>query len=347
MKPTPPKCSEPEPSELSETPPSVWRKVLAGVGRLAVIGLGLIVLTVLAGWVGGAHRYLEYTCHLRAQMLAVSVLALPVTLLMLKRRGVGLALGGAAVLLCLLDLLPLLMPGRAPAADAPRVRACAVNVYTANRHTERVIAFLREEQPDVVALQEVNAAWRDALEALADLYPTRYAVPREDNFGIALFLSNRCEATSITTRYFGTAGVPSIEAEVVIDGQALHIVATHPLPPVSDEYFSHRNSQFADLARHLVDAPPQTLLLGDLNITPFAPRFRRFLTEAELLDARAGFGVNPTWPTHFPWPCRIPIDTVLHGGGLDVADFRTGPDVGSDHLPVVADLAFSCQSRPE
>jgi endonuclease/exonuclease/phosphatase (EEP) superfamily protein YafD len=44
-------------------------------------------------------------------------------------------------------------------------------------------------------------------------------------------------------------------------------------------------------------------------------------------------------------PLRLPIDHILIGPGLAVLDRRLGPDTGSDHLPVVADLAWRQESR--
>jgi endonuclease/exonuclease/phosphatase (EEP) superfamily protein YafD len=45
-----------------------------------------------------------------------------------------------------------------------------------------------------------------------------------------------------------------------------------------------------------------------------------------------------TWPTPLPAPLRVPIDTVFVGGGLSLRDLHAGPDLGSDHLPVIAEI---------
>lgn len=47
-------------------------------------------------------------------------------------------------------------------------------------------------------------------------------------------------------------------------------------------------------------------------------------------------GTYPAWlPIEF---LRIGIDHVLTGPNIFRQQCRTGPDVGSDHLPVIADL---------
>jgi endonuclease/exonuclease/phosphatase (EEP) superfamily protein YafD len=46
---------------------------------------------------------------------------------------------------------------------------------------------------------------------------------------------------------------------------------------------------------------------------------------------------QPTWMAGF-WPLALRIDHVLVSGGLCVEEARIGPDVGSDHRPVISRL---------
>ena len=66
----------------------------------------------------------------------------------------------------------------------------------------------------------------------------------------------------------------------------LDIIATHPLPPASAAYTQWRNDQLAKLASH-VDATQPTLLLGDLNITPWNRHFRKLVKQSGLSDCDA------------------------------------------------------------
>ena len=78
-------------------------------------------------------------------------------------------------------------------------------LLSSNSRHDRVVALLRDEQPDVVLLQEFTRAWRRGLAPVHDIYPHRHAFTREDNFGIALFSRHPLE--SVETRFFGTAEV--------------------------------------------------------------------------------------------------------------------------------------------
>ena len=56
-----------------------------------------------------------------------------------------------------------------------------------------------------------------------------------------------------------------------------------------------------------------------------------------LRDSSRGMGLQPTWPADIPllW---IPIDHCLYSDGIEIRGRRTGPDVGSDHFPLIVDF---------
>ena len=92
----------------------------------------------------------------------------------------------------------------------------------------------------------------------------------------------------------------------------------------------------ADLIRRQ-DGP--TMLMGDLNTTPWAPTFRDFLDSSGMRDSRGGFGLQVTWPTYLP-PLLIPIDHALVSPDISVRHFEVGPSVGSDHYPLLLDFTL-------
>jgi endonuclease/exonuclease/phosphatase (EEP) superfamily protein YafD len=79
-------------------------------------------------------------------------------------------------------------------------------------------------------------------------------------------------------------------------------------------------------------------MVGDFNVTPWSPLFADLLRDSGLADSCRGFGWQPTWPTRLPAMFRIPIDHCLHGAGVAIVDRRVGPEIGSDHLPLLLEL---------
>ena len=93
------------------------------------------------------------------------------------------------------------------------------------------------------------------------------------------------------------------------------------------------------LAQIVAERPGPLVAVGDFNSTAWSPYFSDLLNQTRLHDARLGFGLQPTWPTR-QILLRIPIDHALVSEEVTVHDFRAGPDVGSDHFPVILDLSF-------
>ena len=80
------------------------------------------------------------------------------------------------------------------------------------------------------------------------------------------------------------------------------------------------------------------LLTGDLNTAVWGSNYRLFEENSGLRNASRDFGLLPTWPTFLP-VAMIPIDHVLASEEVGVVTLRTGPHIGSDHLPLIAEIS--------
>jgi endonuclease/exonuclease/phosphatase (EEP) superfamily protein YafD len=215
-------------------------------------------------------------------------------------------------------------------------RAMLINVNSELGDPRLVLDAISAEQPEILVLEEVTASWMRAMGGLTNALPYWVASPREDNFGIALFSNHPLLAKNIL--FLGEAELPSILASVTLDGRVVEILATHPLPPVGATYTALRNEQLDRVAECVKDRSP-LLLLGDLNMTPWSPSFRRFLEQSGLQDSANGYGLQPSWPTQFS-PLGIPIDHCLYSRDIHITHRRTGSRVGSDHLPLIIDFTL-------
>ena len=81
------------------------------------------------------------------------------------------------------------------------------------------------------------------------------------------------------------------------------------------------------------------VVIGDLNTTPWSRLFARLVERTGLCDSRAGFGIQASFPSDMAF-LRIPIDHLLASCAVGVRARRIGPQVGSDHLPVIAGLTI-------
>ncbi|WP_437595464.1 endonuclease/exonuclease/phosphatase family protein [Sorangium sp. So ce590] len=99
----------------------------------------------------------------------------------------------------------------------------------------------------------------------------------------------------------------------------------------------------SELARQWVDeAPHPAVIVGDLNMPVDSAIYRRFWAGFENAFSRAGLGFGTTKRTRW---FGIRIDHVLAGPGWTTERAWIGPDLGSDHLPILADLRWTGSPR--
>jgi len=310
------------------------------VGSFGLWGLceaagALVCVLSAAAFLGRWHWLLELTTHWRLQY-AVGLGALTVAAALARKLKPALVFGAFA-LVNVFVLAPCYIPARpAAAASASQLRVMVLNVHTENVQYDAALREVIGSKPDVLVLEEVNALWLRQLGALMAEYPFQVCAEREDNFGIAMF--SRLPLKSGQALYLGEAGVPSVQGIVTVGGKEVLVVGTHPLPPANRENARLRNEQLDALARHLSAFTGRKALLGDLNVTPWSPYFGRLLRASGLRDTGAGCGLQPTWPARVV-PLWIPIDHCLVSPELGVIRRRTGRYIGSDHYPLVVDLA--------
>jgi endonuclease/exonuclease/phosphatase (EEP) superfamily protein YafD len=323
--------------ELPTRQSLVWRGLIA----LAAAGTVVVMLLTVGGFFARYHWRLEQMCHFRVQYFWLLTFGGLVLLGAGRRR-----LAGAAIVTALANLAivaPIYWPSGQPPARGPTFKLLSFNVLGSSERYGDVLAYIRHEQADAVVLMEIRPNWADQIETLDDLYPHQHIVPRRDNFGIAL-LSRRPWA-NVDTRELGTAGVPSIVAELSIGGQKIALVATHPLPPGTQATASARNEQLAEIAQLVRQQSLPAVVVGDLNVTSYSPHFHDLIRDCGLRDTRQGQGIQASWSSRLPL-LDIPIDHCLVPPEIHVASRQVGPHLGSDHRPVIVELRAAALAQP-
>ncbi|MGB5628860.1 MAG: endonuclease/exonuclease/phosphatase family protein [Woeseiaceae bacterium] len=296
----------------------------------AVLTIGSSVVTAMPV----DHVGIQLFTHFKLQYLVASVL-LCVALALLRRpfyvAGLLLAVGLNASL-----VVPWYVANAVPPGGKP-VTILSANILSSNTEHQRLFELLDAEAPDIVFLQEVSPQWLEALVRLRQDYPYSYTEARDGNFGMALF--SRLPFTSVSHVDSPPLGYPTIVATIDVDGAALQVVGSHPMIPVSAQFYADRNAQFESIAELFAEWDGPRVLLGDLNTSMWDINYRQLEDKTGLRNARLGFGVVPTWPTFMPF-AMIPIDHVLLSGDISVVELRSGPRIGSDHLPLIVTLAL-------
>lgn len=313
--------------------PSFFRFSIRLWGLITMAGAVAATASIL-GFLGSYNWFLDLCSHFRVQYcIGLGVVA--ALLLIPQKRRLAAVFGGFAAI-NLLVILPLYF-GRTPVsvASGRPIRAMLSNVNTKTGDPAAVAAAIRRFDPDIIVLEEVSAKWLSDLKSVLDNYRHSEQEAREDNFGIGLW--SKFPFTHSRVVYIGTAQVPSILVEIETPQGQFTVVATHPLPPAGKTYSDFRNDQLSELPDWVLQASSPVVLLGDLNTTPWNYYFKRLLRESGLHNSSQGRGVCPTWPSFNPL-MLIPIDHCLYTDGIEIVSKQTGPQVGSDHFPIIVDF---------
>jgi endonuclease/exonuclease/phosphatase (EEP) superfamily protein YafD len=222
------------------------------------------------------------------------------------------------------------------AAHAPHLRVVSANLNFDNGDHAPLLAELARDDADVVFLQEVTPAWWQAIEhsRLATAYPDHVEEPRDDPGGQAI-LSRRPLTDVVVDR---AEGWPIITATLHIGGTAVHVADVHLVAPLGT--FALNQLQQRAITRIVRALPHPRLVVGDFNASPYN-RWYAQLRGLGLTEAHEAVGRSwaTTWPNgqhHFP-PLRL--DHVFVDRPLVPLDAAEGRGYGSDHRPIVVDLA--------
>ncbi|MCP5023843.1 MAG: hypothetical protein GY930_19020 [bacterium] len=329
---------------MSNEPAQAPRPVLSSIRGLVAAAMAVTILGGIAGsllgFAGDSHWTLDLFSHFRLQYLIGASLLFVLALLLRQWRNAGLA--GAGLLLNALLIWPLYQgPTAAPANQGETLKILYANVLTHNQRYGELVQLVQQEQPDIIALLEFSEAWQEAVSMDLQAWPHREIRPRDDNFGIAVF--SRFPLENSTWPVLTPTGSATLLSSLHWNGRKVPFIFAHPYPPIHRYASNTARAQVAELCLREELQHEAALLIGDLNATPWSHTYRQ-LQGTPLHDARHGFGILPTWPAGLPAFLRIPIDAVLVGPRWQVQELRVGPDIGSDHLPLIAELSLAQNS---
>lgn len=271
----------------------------------------------------------ELLCHFPLPGLTVTLTALAATL---RRRRAAVALAVLAVLQAI-PLFHCMGPNPVPPdpRSSARLRLLMANLFVENARYDALVRLIRREHPDIVGLVEFTPEWRDGLAEVRAGFPYRVEAPFGP-MGLALWFREP-PLKAGPPEWLLAEGWPSLHAEVGFAGRPRHLWLVHPKWP-----FGRRGvPELAALADRVRWTGGSRIVIGDLNSTEGSPFFADFLRGSGLRDTRLGFGRQPSWPVGIP--LRIALDHAFVSGDLAVAYRRLGPEIGSDHYPLILDLA--------
>ena len=221
--------------------------------------------------------------------------------------------------------------------------ALGLNVLQSNEDHARVAALIDRLDPDLLLLMEVNDRWMRALAPQYARYPETIAAPKDNTYGMAF--ATRLTMRDATMPTPTTADTPTLYATLVAEnGAPFEFIGLHPRPPLPGKSTEKRDASILRAATRTPDALADAVVMGDFNDVPWSTTTSHFRDPGGWRDPRVGRGAFPTFPADYSF-VGWPLDHVMVKGGVSVRRFLVLEDVGSDHLPVFAELCLRAGDR--
>ncbi|CEK14804.1 endonuclease/exonuclease/phosphatase family protein [Chthonomonas calidirosea] len=236
-----------------------------------------------------------------------------------------------------------------PSHSIPTLRIMTYNVKWERRNPQAIAETIRRFHPDVLVMQDsANILNSPVQEALHGYYTkTLYQCSVASRYPIL-----NARSLSLSP---GDPNYHAMQFQIRFDKHLVTIFSVHFLSPrwalldlikshtdVLQEDARHRLAQATGLLKLLPSQEP-TIVAGDFNSPPASLVCRILEREGRLQDAfsKAGRGYGYTYGQYLlpPFPF-LRIDHIFTSPQWQIYNCQTGDGVGSDHCPVVADLAL-------
>lgn len=224
------------------------------------------------------------------------------------------------------------------------IRLITANVDYENPDPTNAMRMLMDQDPDILALVETDMNWDNLIESHRSTHPHIVKELREKGRGVALL--SRFSIENAEVKYLVDEDRPSIWVQFCIPNhECVNLIITHPAPPglPKRESKGRHSSEKRDIeldliAEHIADHSNELwILAGDFNDVGWSWTTMQAKHTSGLLDPRIGRGMFNTFPASYPF-IRYPIDHVLVSEPFKLIQMRSLDTIGSDHLPLLADL---------
>lgn len=300
--------------------------VLSGLGG---------TLCVLAGFAGAS---LHWSFDLAAQfMLPATVMGAAAAIVALICGWVRVAsVAVLATAAAFVFAMPFTSSPAPVPKDATRFTLLFFNVWVGNRKLDDVRRMIEQTNADIVVLVEATPRIRDAMRPLDAIYPYRLDCIGSGRCDIMIFARSR-----LTPREVKATSDPDrswlVSAEIDVAGCRLTLYATHMTRPFPNRFWVQR-AQAEEIGGDVAASAGAKLVVGDFNAAPWGYVINTIMERG---GVNVLTGAGGTWPAAMPPQLRIPIDHMLAGPGLSFVSRRVLPKLGSDHLPVLAEIAVT------
>jgi endonuclease/exonuclease/phosphatase (EEP) superfamily protein YafD len=305
----------------------------------------IVLLLTLLGFLASSSVLCEMLVNYRMQFAVASVVIF--IFFIVTRTWVWLLVAAVPLFLNLMDVAPCYALGRVVerGEDYKSVSFYIVNVKLENEQFDEVIDRIELEDADIVFVQEVTEQWQTLMgRQLYETYPNFSVHPDEEGYGRGLL--SKMPLYDAKLIELGKDASPCVVAKTKVLDQELTIFGVQLTSATSGARQATRNEELEELAERVKEAKGLVAVVGSIAASTWSPAMKKFLADTGMVDARKGYGVQPTWPSYLPL-LQIPLDHCLLSEGIAAKSVRRGPACGSDHFPLYVEAVVSSSEALE
>ncbi len=307
-----------------------------GIVGFGLVGVGVAgTLATLLAFFGSSWWLFDWAANFRAH-LAVVLLIVALAYSLLFSKATGLFFMAMAFINGLI-VLPLYLGNPAPAASGDDLTIVSFNVDQRASIRDTTFRWIDSVNADLVVIVDSTDDWANATE-MASPYRVMNDLPVDRTYGITLLAKD-----DVPTELIRVTRVRDLvlRAEATVGDQAIAIYAIQSPVASNQSDADLRDDYFNEVIRMARQETVPTVVVGDFQSTSWSHAFKALLSEADLVDSLAGYGLQSTWPADRWSLFRLPFDHLVHSEDLTTVDRYLGPAFGVDHRPIVVKLAMA------
>ncbi len=232
---------------------------------------------------------------------------------------------------------------KTPPNGHSRIKIINSNVLTTNRKADKLLSLIQKNKPDIVVLLETDQWWEDQMSPLEPDYPHSLRCPLDNLYGMHVY--SRLPLHDAEIQFLVADDIPSMHFRAELaSGEQVVMHCLHPMPPSPTEAdeSTDRDGELIAVGHTAAKATYPTIVTGDLNDVAWSRTTRLFMKVSGLLDPRRGRGMYNTFHASYPF-LRWPLDHVFHSKHFTLIDLHRLEFMGSDHFPIMVELALTPQ----
>lgn len=294
---------------------------------IAILLLGRRYQPELGHLLSMAYLFWDY-------VLTLAIILLLVLAIIWRRARVPALL--AALIVCIDFISPTLQDWHRNAGptSGPTLKVITFNWLSDGRDRSEIFAWLKEENPDVVAVQEIGEYEKGVTTTLYGLFPF-HTKPVPDVMILSKYPIIKQASKTLDLNSM-------VRAELNVQDRRLVVWNIHPSTLKELAELKARDHYLADVAQYVRQETDTVLVMGDFNATRWDPGFRGIVAagplheQPELIEQPTRMAVRKGVPFF-----GSPIDHILSSAGSVLSNCHTGPNLGSDHKPLICNLTLN------